>query len=346
VEKTMRALFLKGRGDMAMAELPVPKPKGGEVLVKVHSCGICHTDVNSRTGFNVRERYGFVPGHEFTGTIVECGDGVRCRRVGERGVIHQIIPCGVCRPCTMSLPVQCESYTEMGNGIDGGFADYCVMPEVCFFPLPDSVSFEQGTLVEPLANATWAVHSASINPGDTVVVIGPGPIGIMAAKMASLMQPERVILVGTRDKRLQIGRRYGATDIVNIRNEDAEDYLLNGLLGGKGADAVIDASGSLDGLKTAFKLAKRGSRICLEGSIAPGETLSFVPSAFPANASIKKLSAWRTHDFLNSIGTIAARRIDPDPLITHVLPFDEWEKGFDLATFGKDEAIKVVLNME
>lgn len=346
MEKTMKALLVRGRGDVVMTERPVPEVKGGEILVKVHSCGICHTDVNSRTGFSLRDNYPFIPGHEFSGTIVACGDGVRNRKVGDRGVIHQIVGCGICRSCTMSLPVQCIVYQELGNGLDGGFAEYCVMPEKCFFPISDSMSFEQGTIVEPLANATWATHNAAILPGDTVVIIGPGPIGIMAAKVASLMQPEKVILVGTRDKRLEMGRRYGATHTVNIRSEGAEEYLLNDLLEGKGADAVIDASGSLDGLKTAVKLAKRGTRICLEGSIAPGEILPFMPSAFPANASIKRLSAWRTADFLNSLNMIAEHRIDVDPLITHVLSFENWEKGFDLATFSKDDAIKVILNME
>lgn len=342
----MKALYLRGRGELIMDERSMPIPRGGEVVMKVARCGVCHTDINNRSGMSPRERYGFIIGHEFSGVVTAVGDGVQTVRTGDRGITHQIIGCGICRKCVRGGQLQCEHYRELGNGLDGGFAEYCVMPEKSFFRLPDHVTFEQGTMVEPLANALCALRNAEIMPGDTVVVIGPGPIGIMMVRMAILMQAGSVVLVGTRDARLEMGRRFGASHIVNIRESGAEAHLLQDILGGRGADAIIDASGSISGLELAFKCAVRGSRVCLEGSIDPGDRIDFSPHEFPSNAQFKKIAGWRTVDFRDALTAISDGQIDVDPLITHILPFAEWEKGFDLATHNKDDAIKVVLSME
>ena len=342
----MKALFLRSRGDLSMDERPIPSPRGGEVLMKVLRCGVCHTDINNRSGLVPRNSYGFVIGHEFSGEIIAVGDGVSDTKVGDVGISHQIIGCGICRRCVRGEQLQCEHYRELGNGLDGGFAEYCVMPERAFFKLPSNVTLEQGTMVEPLANAVCALRRAGVNPGDRVVIIGPGPIGIMMVRIAVLMQASMVVLVGTRDSRLEIGRLFGATHTLNIRSEGAEDFLLNDILGGKGADVIVDASGSIAGLNTAFKCAARGSRICLEGSIDPKENITINPHSFPSNASFIRVSGWRTVDFRDALSYISDRFIDVDPLITHTLPFVEWEKGFDLATNNKDDAIKVVLSME
>lgn len=302
-----------------------------------------------RAGRAGHVRYPFVPGHEFSGTAVRCGASVTKVREGQRGVVQQILNCGFCKPCRAGDPLcLCENFTEMGCIKDGGMAEYCAVPETHFLPIPDAMGFDEAACVEPLANALSAVRSARIRMNDAVVVIGPGAIGILACRAAKLAGAGRVILVGTRDARLALARRqaFSVDEAVNIREEGAEDRLLHRLLGGRGADAVIDAAGSLSALQLGFRCMAPGARFILEGTPAPEDAVPFNMFSLPNEGSVKRVAGWSASDFLNAKVLIETGRVDVAPLITHRYPLARWEEGFDKAANDKDSALKVLLYQE
>lgn len=347
--KMMNALYAESVSSFRMTQRPLPQPKHGEVLVKVKSCGICHTDVMIRAGKAGHVKYPFIPGHEFSGVITECGEGVKYLRPGQRGVIQQILNCGFCKPCKAGEPLcLCENFTELGCILDGGMAEYCVVPATHFLPIPDSMSFDEAACVEPLANACSAVRASRIRANDTVVIIGPGAIGILAANVARLSGAGKIILAGTRDARLSLAKEsgFGVDETVNVRKDGAEDYLAETLLGGRGADVVIDAAGSLSALKLGFRILAPGGRLILEGTPFPEDVVPFNMFSLPNEASVKRVAGWSASDFLNAKTYIESKRIDVSPIITHRYPFSQWETGFDKAVHDKDSAIKVVLYQE
>lgn len=346
--KTMKAIYAEGPDSFHMAERPIPQLKWNEVLVKVSSCGICHTDVIIRAGKAGHVRYPFIPGHEFSGTVVAVGEGVTGIKPGQRGVVQQILNCGFCKPCKAGDPLcLCENFTELGCIKDGGMAEFCAVPATHFLPIPDTLSFDEAACVEPLANACSAVRSGQIRVNDTVVVIGPGTIGILAAKVAKLRGAGDVILLGTRDSRLALAKNNGFVDqTVNIREPGAEEMLKSSLLGGRGADVVIEAAGSLSALKTGLRLLAPGGRLVLEGTPSPSDTVPFNMFSLPNEGSIKRVAGWSALDFLNAKELIETKRLDVSPLITHRYPFPQWWEGFEKAEHDKDSAVKVILYQE
>lgn len=348
MEKTMKAIYAQGPGCFEMAERPVPQLKWGEVLVKVSSCGICHTDVMIRAGKAGHVRYPFIPGHEFSGTVTAVGEGVTNLKLGQRGVVQQILNCGFCKPCKAGAPLcLCENFTELGCIKDGGMAEFCAVPATHFLPIPDALSFDEAACVEPLANACSAVRSGQVRVNDTVVVIGPGAIGVLAAKVAKLLGAGTVILLGTRNSRLALAKNNGFVDhTVNIREDGAEEMLKSTLLGGRGADVVIEAAGSLSALKLGLQLLAPGGRLVLEGTPSPTDTVPFNMFSLPNEGSVKRVAGWSASDFLSAKALIETKRVDVSPLITHRYPFFQWREGFEKAEHDKDSAVKVILYQE
>jgi len=349
MKDSMVAIYTTAPGQFGLTTRPVPVLHAGEVLIEIACCGICHTDVMIRAGKAGHVKYPFIPGHECSGTIVAAAVDVKDRFIGQRGVIQQIINCGSCKSCRAGKALcMCEKFSELGSTRDGAMAKYCVIPAQNFLPIPDEMSFEEAACVEPLANACHAIEAAKVCLNDTVVVIGPGAIGIMAAKVARSYGAGRVILVGTRDTRLDLAMKndFGVNEAVNIRHPNAVDDLQNGLLKGRGADVVIEAAGSRSALELAFKILAPGGRIVLEGTPDPQDTIPFNMFSLPNEGSIVRVAGWSASNFLNALELITNRLIDVRPLITHRYSLSQWEEGFDKATNDKDSALKVVLNLE
>lgn len=341
----MKALYIKDRSsDFALVDLPTPTPGPGEILVRVEAIAICHTDIVFRSGLLTESHcFPLIPGHEFSGTVCAVGEGVTHVHVGDVGAIETIIRCQTCHYCRTRISMECEHMRELGSTVNGGYAQYCVMPERCFVRLSNPERLEAAALAEPLSNAVATVKRANIRAGETVVVIGPGAIGLLAVAVARRCHPGKIVLVGTRDTRLAYGKRMGADELVNIRKEGAEAYLINEVLQGKGADVIIDCSGALSGFELSLKLIKSYSRIIFEGFVRLDETLPFSPRILHENCSLLAVEGWTRQDFQDALNLIDSGEIDPSPLITHRLPLENWEEGFDLASTKKSEAIRVVL---
>lgn len=340
---TMRALYMADPHRYSLVERPVPAFAADECLVRVSLASVCHTDVIIRQGIAGHVRYPFVPGHEFAGVIAACGANVRWLHLGDRVAVHTVMACGQCAHCRRGDTNGCEHYEEMGSTCDGGFAEYCAAPARHLFVLPDHVTMAEGAMVEPLANAVSAVRRCGIRTGEQVVIIGPGPIGLLALQVARLHHPATLILVGTRPQRLALGHPLGATHVVDSRQTDARQQLMQ-ILGKGGADVVIECAGTRSALELAMEIVGWRGRIGLEGVHGGDEQVPITPyRLLSRSASLLGVSGWTTLDFTEALDLIARGLVDPKPLVTHTFPLEEWEAAFDMVTARKDEAIKVQL---
>ena len=336
----MKALYMTGPDDYGLVERPKPSPGADEALVKVSRAGLCHTDVIIRAGVASHVRYPFIPGHEFAGIVEAVGSLVKFIKPGDRVVVHQHLARGQCPPCRKGLTNVCERYDELGATSDGGFADYCVIPARHLFQLPDHVTLEEGALVEPLANAISAVRHTDIQLGERVVVIGPGPIGLLALQVARLTHPSILVLVGTRDERLKVGESLGADHTVNIKRAGALENLQD-ILGGKGAEVILDCAGTSSAVELACKMLGVGGRIAFESGESR-ENLPIPPSVLLSRAAkLIGINGWVTADFGRALDLISRGLVDVKSILTHTFELKDWEMAFEMITTRKSEAIKV-----
>ena len=341
----MKALYMESPEQYGMTERPIPEPLDDEVLVRVHKAGLCHSDVIIRSGKADHVLYPFVPGHEFAGVIETTGKQVRHLQSGDRVTVHTILACGLCPACHRGDNLSCENFDELGSRRNGGFAEYCTVPARWVYKLADHLSLEAAALTEPLANACAAVRACNIQEGDRVVIIGPGPIGLLAVQVARLNHPSSIVLVGTRQARLTQGVKMGATHVVNIREKNAQAEL-NDIFENKGADVVLECAGTPSALQLALDIAGRNCRIAIEGSMDIDESIPIYPRRILVNAMhLIGICGWRTEDFTRALSLMTSGKVEVKQIITQTYSLDEWERAFDMATNHKDESIKVELSM-
>lgn len=337
----MKALQTKSPGQYGLVELPVPDIGPDECLVKVKAASICHTDVVIKQGKASHVRYPVVPGHEFGGVIERTGSNVKHLKTGDKVTVHTLLTCGICRYCRFGNIVCCPEIKEYGGSLNGGFEEYAAISSRVLIPVQEHMSFEEVAMVEPSANAYSAVRQADIKPGDKILVIGPGPIGLIALQFAKFYNPGLVVLAGTRDERLAFGKKFGAITI-NISQSDAVKKLMD-IFEGNGADVIIACAGTKSAFDLALQVAGMNSRIAIEGLFEVGEIVEVAPfdDLLKKGMMIKGILGWLTSDFMNALECIQSGKIDVKSLVTHKFPLEQWEQAFEFVESRKSEAIKV-----
>jgi 2-desacetyl-2-hydroxyethyl bacteriochlorophyllide A dehydrogenase len=265
----MEAARIYGPHDIRLTDVPTPVPGRGEVLCRVVRAGICGTDHAIYTGEFSFVKNGMVPfpmtpGHEWSGLIEKIGEGVENLNIGDRVVGDTSVSCGVCYECLIGRYDHCEKSRAVGTILcwDGAYSEFILMPARHVFPLPDTVSFDNAAMVEPAATALYAVTLAEVKIGDTVLVLGSGPIGISAAKLAKLCGASKVVIVGRKDFKLRTAVDLGADASVNTEKIPFEEGVQNAF-GDWGVEHVIEASGSIDILTRTLKIVKQSAVVSL-----------------------------------------------------------------------------------
>lgn len=330
-------------------DVPKPQPKPNEVLIKVSAASICGTDIHyykwDESGRNFGESFGiqfpFVLGHEFAGTIVEVGSAVTTRKVGQRVAVETHIPCGKCFQCENGEAHNCSDMGIYGTSCNGCFAPYAVADEKVTFVLPDQVSFEEGALLEPGGVAMRAVEEACIEPGDTVVVNGCGPIGLLTVLIAQASGAGKVIATDMDDYRLGMAKEFGAVAL-NIRECDVlkEVKALTSLRGG--ADVVIETSGAVKAYETIFDMIRLEGRIVTVGH--PGEkvAINWTSCVNLKGASIKGIFGrriWSTWHHLTSL--MANKKVNLLDVVTHRFKFEQFDEAFKQTKLGAGKILFV-----
>jgi (R,R)-butanediol dehydrogenase/meso-butanediol dehydrogenase/diacetyl reductase len=336
----MKALRYYGKKDIRLEEVPEPSPGEGEVKIKVKWCGICGSDIvdyeNGPT--NIPE----VPitfGHEFSGEVVELGKGVKGIHAGDRVAVNPGVYCYKCHRCLHDQYMACVNLRWAGTvGQDGAFAPYVVVASEQALPIPEEVSYEAAAFVEPTMVGVHACKRADLRPGDSVVVIGAGPIGLLTLQVAKATGAGKVFVVEPLASRRKIALELGAAKVfspddgdVSIRKEVTS--LTNGIR----ADVVFQCAGPLPAMITAQKLCRVGGKIVMMAQMPkPGE-FPF-EDLFLREQSI--ISSWgcMPDEFLTGIAFLADGRVKVEPLISSRIKLDDViEKGFKELSFGKPE---------
>ena len=342
----MRALVktAEGRGSLELRDVPVPKVETGEVLIRVRACGICGSDLKIQDGQHPCTPP-VVIGHEFAGEIVGIGTKVSGWTVGDRVVSEQHVKaCGHCRQCLTGNAFACRSKRAPGYFTDGAFTEFIKVPAWLLHRIPSNLNFVEASFTEPSAVAAHGMlDRTGILPEDVVLILGCGPIGLVAAKMAQTAGASKVIITGVdHDEKMRLpkARELGIDHVVNVTQTDLSN-LVNDLTSGEGADVVIELSGSLPAIQQAFQLARRLGRVGMIGQ-PPAEEIK-IPyrqamfRALTVSFSYSsKFTSWE-----RALSLFERSAIKPSQFITHVLPLEEWPRGFDLSRSG--EAVKVVL---
>lgn len=349
--ETMKAVILPTPGKMAVSRKPVPRPGPEEVLVQVAGCGICGTDIKIRDhGLPGQPPFGsFTPGHEYAGTVVALGETVDEFAIGDRVVVHAHKGCDRCENCLRGMYTACLNYGNAAkghrcNGIttDGGLAGYAVNHVNTLYKIPENVSFEEAIVITTAGSPLYGLeNTGGYIVGEAVAVLGPGPIGLMAVQLCKAMGAARVILTGTRENRLKLGRELGADLTVNVREEDPVAAVLK-TTGGRGADLVIDCAGGDDSLQQCLEMVKRGGKILLV-AFYKGPVTADISIAVRNNVTIYTERGEGGGSVGRALSLLATGKIVAKPLLTHAFPLEEVHQAYEVFEKRIGDPIKVLL---
>lgn len=360
----MKAWVLGNPGELELVEKPVPRPGAAEVLVRVDAIAVCATDleviyhgppalIQGGEPFNRN----FTPGHEYMGTVVGLGPGVDEFDVGERVAVEIHAGCGRCERCREGMYTACLNYGmnygdhdkgHRANGFttDGGFAEYAVNHINTLVQVPDDMSDEEATLVVTAGTAMYGLDvMGGLIAGQTVVVVGPGPIGLMGVGVAKALGAQPVILTGTRadKRRLELGKKLGADHVVNVHDEDAVAAVKR-ITGGKGCHYVLECSGAPDAVNEAARMLSRGGRICL-AAFAQEPVLVDVAYLVSNNIYLFGIRGEGRSATHRAAALMQQKRFDARLVHTHTFPLEDVPTAIRYARERVDDAIKVVVKM-
>jgi 2-desacetyl-2-hydroxyethyl bacteriochlorophyllide A dehydrogenase len=322
----MKAAQITAPEQARIVEVEKPAPGPGDVLIEVAAAGICGTDLHIFHG-EYEATYPIVPGHEFSGTVVAVGEDVVYYKVGDRVTVDPNIPCNRCPACQRGAPNQCENLAAVGVTRDGAFANYVVAPEGNVFSIGD-MSFKDAALVEPLACVVWGLKRVQIQPGDTAVIFGAGPMGCLLVQAVKHAGAARVIVTDVAPRRLEMAAELGATEAVLADDQQARRLKA---LAPAGYDVVVEATGIPAVLEQSFDYVRPRGKLWVFGVCPRDARATFVPyDVFRKDMSIiGSFAVSRT--FQESIALIQGGAVRVEPLVSHQLPLDDFAKGLELA---------------
>ncbi|KUO40276.1 MAG: alcohol dehydrogenase [Hadesarchaea archaeon DG-33-1] len=337
----MRVAMYYNNKDVRLEDLPKPKIGPGELLVKVMACGICGSDVLEWYRVKSAPR---VLGHEATGEIVEVGEGVKRYKVGDRVFVSHHVPCGKCHYCLSGHHTACETLHKT-NYDPGGFAEYIRVPrinvELGVYLLPEDLSFEVGTFIEPLGCVVRGQRLVNIQKGQSVLILGSGVSGLLHAQLARGRGAGRVIATDINEYRLRAAKKFGADAVIHA--EDDVPERLRQLNEGRLADRVIVCTGATSASKQALRCADRGGTIMFFAVPAPGVDFPIPITDFWRN-EITIITSYGAdpQDLEESLQLISERRVNVHEMITHRLSLGETGLGFKLVADAR-ESLKVII---
>ncbi len=338
----MRVAMYYSNNDIRIEEMPKPKIGRGELLIRVEASGICGSDVMEWYRIN---RTPLVLGHEIAGTIEELGEGVKIYKKGDRVACAHHVPCGRCHYCLAGHETVCDTLRKT-NFDPGGFCEYLRLPKINVdygvLPLPDSVSFEEATFIEPLACVIRGQRLAGMKPGISILVVGSGIAGLLHIHLARVRGASRIISTDISDYRLRLAKQFGADISINAKEYSAE--MLRSLNQGRLADLVIVTAGSPSAIQQALESVERGGTILF---FAPTDKDRKIPLPFNdlfwrTEISLTSSYAGSPADYKEALDLITSKKLNISDMITHRLSLSETGRGFKLVVEAQ-ESIKVII---
>ena len=361
IPKMMKAWVLGDPNHLTLVDKPIEMPNKAEVLVRIDAVAICATDldviskgppamIQGGLPFNKN----FTPGHEYMGTIVALGPSVDEFDIGDRVTVEIHSGCGQCKRCRMGMYTSCHNYGlnygevnkgHRANGFttDGGFKQYAVNNINTLIKVPDHMSDEEATLVVTAGTTMYGLTElGGLIAGESIVVIGPGPIGLLGVAVAKALGAGPVILVGTRDSRLEIGKKLGADYVLNINNEKDIVQSVKSIAGDKGVDYVVECAGTEQALNDAIMMTNRGGKICL--AAFPHEPVKInIPHMVINNIYMYGIRGEGRSATHRAMAFMNEGRFDAKIVHTHTFNMNELPTALKYARERIDGAIKVVI---
>lgn len=340
----MKIAMYYSQEDIRIEETPTPKISDGEILVEMKACGICGSDLMD---WYLKNRAPLVLGHEPAGIIAEAGSKVRDFSVGERVFVHHHVACLTCHYCLHGDYTLCEHFHKT-HIEPGGFSEYFRVPapnlQIDTLKIPEHLSFEEATLIEPVGCCLRAFRKCKIQAGDSVAIIGAGPTGIIHTVLAKIFGAAKIVVSDLIDYRLKMAEKFGADVPVNPEKEDLAE-VVKAETDGKGADLVIVAAPSIDAYKTGMGICRRGGKLCVFAPTSPGQYLPINPKEL-FFSEIQIIPSYSTSHLETraALELIKSGRIDAKGLITHRFPLTGAAEAFKTVLKNKKSLKVIVLN--
>jgi threonine 3-dehydrogenase len=315
-----------------LVEMDPPRIQKDEVLIEVKSAAVCGTDVHfyhwDSTAANFPVHLPLILGHEYSGDVLEVGQDVEGISAGDRVSVETHVPCGRCYSCGLGNGHNCQNMELIGITYPGAFAKYAKAPSKVTYKLPLGVTYEEGSLFEPAGVAMRGIDEAHVAPGDTVVILGCGPIGLVAVQMALAVGVTQVVATDVNDFRLEMARGMGARTLSPLRDNVAERVKeISGRRGG--ADVVLEISGAPEVYDYLFDLVRLEGRVVTIGHVSRPISVNISKQINMKGVTLKGVFGrriWETWEHLSSL--VAAKRIDLSRIITHRFPLEAFQEAF------------------
>ncbi|MCW1966891.1 MAG: alcohol dehydrogenase catalytic domain-containing protein [Anaerolineae bacterium] len=340
----MRAVIIEKPYQASLIERPMPSITPNQVLVKVGAVGICASDVEVYEGTRPADyvRYPCQPGHEWSGTVVAIGDETTHLKVGDRVAVEGHHFCGKCYFCQRGQTNLCQHYNEFGFTLPGAYADYVAVRADLAHPFSTALPFEVAALTEPAACAGHGLLRANVRPGDNVVVIGPGTIGLLGVAWAKALGAERIIAVGVDRNNETFARSVGATDYITLADNAVN--AIRDLTDGHGADVVFESAGNPQAVLLALDLVRRGGTVVQVGIAGGDHHIRLSPDlACLKDLRLHGVFAYTSAVFAETLRRIESGALNVRPLITHRLPLAQFADGLALLKHKPEPVVKVVI---
>ncbi len=338
----MKSFLVSQPNKFAWVDMDRPVCGPGQVLIRIAYCGICGTDIDILRGKvpALFVRYPVVPGHEWTGTVVEVGPGVTNLANNSRVMAVGYLNCGICAHCRAGEVNHCEVHEQIGFTHNGGFAEFLVAPARCCLEIADTIGLDEAVMAEPAATVVRAIDRVAPKPGLKAAVIGCGPIGQTAIRALSLYQPSAILGIDLSPMQESLASRAGATSFLS--SPDAAEIVR--MSGADGWDVVIECAGGPQALETALTIVRPAGHVAIIGASSDDQFLSV-----PANIFYKKdlhvdgILSYTPESFRHALDLMASGRLKLKDLITHRLPFEEFTRAVDLLAARAEPLGKVMV---
>ena len=342
----MLKVTLQAPGRLVVGEDEIPSPGEGEVLVKVKRCGVCGSDITIFRGRHPYVTYPLVMGHEFSGVVAALGAGIDAPRVGTRVTVIPHLVCGVCGPCRHQVYNFCEELRCTGAEADGGHVEYKVMPAPMVLPIADTVSMDDAAMVEPAAVAYHGAKRGDIQPGDEVLIIGAGPIGLFAMQSCRALGAGSVRVADLDPWRLDLALKLGADGVINVSEETLEDGLTRLAGGCKRIDVFYDCVGQRGHvLDHIIQMARRGTRVVVIGVLQNGYDIPHLPDFVQHELRLSGTTMYTPQDYHDVIEHMGSGEIKTAGMITQYFKLADVPQVFEMIEARSEPFFKIMLTV-
>jgi L-iditol 2-dehydrogenase len=338
---------LYGPGDFRLDDVPVPELGAGQVLLQVLAVGVCGSGVHYFLDGGIGEdtvKEPFVIGHEFSARVAGLGPGVTGPPVGTRVAVEPAISCGTCEFCEGGHPNLCENILFCSTPpTEGALREYMAHPADLVFPLPDSINDEEGAVLEPLGIALHTVRLAKLRPGDTIAILGSGPIGLLTLQVALISGARAAYVTDLVPERLNMATRFGATATLKADTADPVAWIME-QTGGRGVDVAFETAWADETPAQAAEMARRGGKLIMAG--IPRENVALFPAHYCRRKGLTiKYVRRMKHTYPRAIAMVRAGLIDVQSVITHCFPLEEAAEAYELVASYQDGVVKAIIEV-